>query len=223
MKNKQLLLAKGGRMMQKDENTIIKEIRNLLFYSDVRKIDILKIAQEIDVPVQNLLKIVPTPESLVTKIFEYELIEFSSIFDEYNFEKQNAIDILIIVGQEIYARFHAVNPAVSYHLKKDFYDLYCNHLEKKIDFLTVKIIENLKKGQKQGFYKEGLDLDTIIDNFTVKISKLHSHELLSKKELTFEIIFNNLIEDFIRDISHEDGWNYYKNRKQLVEALNFNR
>ncbi len=209
--------------MRKDENSIIKVVRDFLYCTDVRKIDILKIAQEINIPVQDLLTIAPTPEVLVTKIFQHELFEFSSIFDEYNFEDQNAIDVLIIVGQEIYTRFHDVNPAVSYHLKKRFNNLYCNHLEKKINFLTTRIIENLKKGQAQGIYKEGLDSDAIIEKFKERVSKIHDHELLSRNELTFEIIFNNLIEDFIREISHKDGWNYYKNRKQLVEALNFNR
>ncbi len=209
--------------MQKDENSIIKEVWTLLFCTDLHKIDALKIAQEIDVPVQDLLNIAPTPETLVAKIFQYELIEFSSIFDEYNFEDQNAIDALIIVGQEVYTRFNDVNPAVSYHLKKDFTELYCNHLEKMINFLTARIIKNLKMGQAQSIYKEGLDSNAIIDNFTAKISKTHSYELLSKKELTFEMIFNDLIEDFIRDVSQKDGWSYYKNRKQLIEALNFNR
>ena len=208
--------------MQKDENSIIREVRDLLYCTDVHKINILKIAQRIGIPVQDLLSIAPTPEVLVSKVFQYELIEFSSIFDEYNFENQNAIDILIIVGQEIYSRFHDVNPAVSYHLKENYKNLYCTHLENKINFLTTRIINNLKKGQAQGIYKDGLDSDTIINSFVEKVSKIHDHDLLNKNELTFEIIFNNLIEDFIKDITHKDGWDYYKNRKQLIETLNFN-
>ncbi len=208
--------------MQKDENTIIKEVRDYLYDAGVSKIDAMEIATEINIPFQDLVSIAPTPEDLVSKIFQYELIEFSSIFDEYNFEKQNAIDILIIVGQEIYKRFHDVNPAVSYHLKKHYPNLYYDHLENKINFLTKRIVNNLRKGQSQGIYKEGLNTDAIIDNFTEKVSKIHSHDILSKSELTFEIIFNDLIEEFIKDISHKDGWTYYKNRKQLVEALNFN-
>ncbi len=209
--------------MQKDESSIIKQVRDYLYAAGVSKVNAMEIAAEINIPFQKLVSIAPTPEILVAKIFQYEFIEFSSIFDEYRFEDQNAIDVLIIVGQEVYARFHDVNPAVSYHLKKNYTDLYCNHLENKINFLAARIVENFKKGQAQGIYKEGLNPDDIIEMFTNKISKMHDHELLSKNELTFEIIFNNLIEDFIKDISHKDGWTYYKNRKQLIEALNFNR
>jgi len=209
--------------MQKDDISIIGEIRDLLCCINVHNINILEIAQKINIPVQDLLAIAPTPEILVRKIFQYELTEFSSIFDEYNFEDQNAIDVLIIVGQEVYSRFHNVNPAVSYRLKQTYNDLYCTHLENKINFLTSRIVENLKKGQAQGMYKDGLDSNIIIENFAEKVSKIHDHDLLSKNKLTFDIIFNNLIEEFIKDISHKDGWNYYKNRKQLVEVLNFNR
>ncbi len=209
--------------MQKDENSIIKQVRDYLYDAGISKIDAMEIAKEINIPVQELLSIAPTPEILVTKIFEYELIEFSSILDEYSFEKLNAIDVLIVVGQEVYTRFHDVNPAVSYHLKKRYTNLYCDHLENKINFLTTRIVENFKKGQAQGIYKEGLNSDEIIKKFTDRISKIHDPELLNKNELTFEIIFIDLIENFIKEITHKDGWTYYKNRKQLVEALNFNR
>lgn len=209
--------------MTSDEIAIIKKVRDYLYQADVKKINALETAKATGIPVQDLLEIAPTPKELVYKIFQYEMTEFSSIFDDYDFDDKNAIYSLIIIGQEVYKRFHDLNPAVSYHLKEHYPDLYFQHLDNKINFLTKKVISNLKQGQAQGIYKQGLDTDEIINKFTEKVSRLHNHDLLSSGKLSFDIVFNDLIEDFIKDISHEEGWSYYKNRKHLVEALDFNR
>lgn len=209
--------------MTPDENAIIKKVRDYLFRAGADKIDALEAAKGTGIPVQKILTVAPTPKELVAKVFQYELTEFSSIFDEYNFEDKNAIYSLIVIGQEVYKRFHDLNPVVSYHLKKHYPDLYFQHLDNKINFLTKKVVNNLKKGQAQGIYKKGLDTEEVKNKFIERISKLHDHEVLSSGKLSFETVFNDLIEDFIKDISHKEGWEYYVNRKHLVEALDFNR
>jgi len=209
--------------MTKDENSIIRSVRDYLYETGVNKIDVFEISSAIGVPAVRLLEIAPTPKELVKKVFAYELVELEAIFDEYHFEDKNAIDILIIVGQEVYKRFHNVNPAVSYHLKHVYPELYYDHLENKINFLVEHIIDNLKRGQDQGIYKEELDVETLKNNLIKKVAKLHEDKLLSTGKLTFEIAFNELIESFIRESSHSDWWNYYKQRRQLFEALDFNR
>ncbi len=209
--------------MTKDENSIIKSVRDYLYDTGIGKIDAFSIAEATGVPVGRLLEIAPTPRDLVRKVFAYELIELAAIFDEYHFEDKNAIDILIIVGQEVYKRFHDVNPSISYHLKKHYPDLYYEHLENKISFLIENIIDNLKRGQEQGIYKEELDIETLKSDLKNKVAILHEDKLLSSGKLTFEFAFNELIESFIRESSHSDWWSYYKQRRQLYEALDFNR
>ena len=209
--------------MTKDENSIIRSVRDYLYETGIGKIDVFRISEATGVPAARLLEIAPTPRDLVRKVFAYELIELAAIFDEYHFEDKNAIDILIIVGQEVYKKFHDINPSISYHLKNDYPDLYYDHLENKINFLVEHIIDNLKRGQEQGIYKEELDIETLKSNLKKKVAKLHEDKLLSSGKLTFEFAFNELIESFIRESSHSDWWSYYKQRRQLYEALDFNR
>ncbi len=206
-----------------DENSIIKKVRDYLYQTDVDKIDTLEISASTGIPEAELMKIAPTPEELVRKVFGYELKEFSVIFQEYNFDEQNPIDVLIIVGQEVFKKFHDLNPAVTYKLKRLYPEIYEEHLDKKIKFLVEHVTTNFKRGKKQGVYKEDLDIETIEKNLKGKIEKLHDHKLLSSGKLTFEYAFNELIESFIKESTYSDWWSYYKQRKQLYEALDFNR
>ena len=48
-------------------------------------------------------------EDMVKVILEYERKCFEEVFDEYNFDGWNAIDIFLLVGQEINDRFFNVS------------------------------------------------------------------------------------------------------------------
>ena len=209
--------------MNKEEIRIVKSIRDHLYQTGESRIDVLKISEALNIPVDKMLEIAPTPREMVKKIFAYELVELSNIFEEYKFEDLNAIDSLIIVGQEVYKRFHDVNPSVSYHLKQVYPDLYKQHLQNKVNFLVEEVVRNFRKGQNQGIYKKDVDIDALKRSLINNVAKLHDHKLLSSGKLTFDIAFNELIESFIKESSHSDWWDYYIQRKQLFEALDFNR
>jgi hypothetical protein len=209
--------------MNREESRIIKGVRDYLYRTGSNRIDTIKISKELGIPLDNMLKIAPTPREMVKKIYSYEVVELSAIFDEYNFNELNAIDSLIIVGQEVYKRFHDVNPAVSYHLKNVYPDIYKDHLKLKIDFLVSEVVRNFRKGQKQGIYKEDVDIEALKKSLINNVARLHEDKILRSGKLTFEVAFNELIESFIKESSHSDWWDYYKQRKQLFEALDFNR
>ena len=63
-------------------------------------------------------------EDIAKSIFEQERIAFEKIFKEYDFDGWNAIDILLLVGNEIHQRFFNVSPSVSYKLAEAFPELF---------------------------------------------------------------------------------------------------
>ena len=69
-------------------------------------------------------------QDMVQAILEYERKCFEEIFNEYNFEGWNAIDILLMVSNEINNRFFNVTPSVTITLAEFFPDIFQNHLQK---------------------------------------------------------------------------------------------
>ena len=67
---------------------------------------------------------------MVKTVLEYERKCFEEIFNEYNFEGWNAIDIMLMVSNEINNRFFNVTPSVTIILSKVFPDIFEEHLQK---------------------------------------------------------------------------------------------
>ena len=91
---------------------IIEKVRKLLLQEGMGNISLEKL-ESIGIEKDEILKYVDSKEELVEKVLEFERSSFVEIFQEYNFEGQNAIDILFIVSQEINDRFENVSPSAT--------------------------------------------------------------------------------------------------------------
>ena len=160
-------------------------------------------------------------EEIVDAILSHERKCFEEIFNEYNFDGWNAIDIMLIVSNEINNRFFNVTPSVTMALAKTFPDLYITHLNQRADFIYEKIKINIEKGMEQGMYKNDVSSEMIARMFIAKLNDIHNPEIYPPEGFTFTTIFNNLIDNVIKSITNEEGKGYYKQRKQLYSVLNF--
>ena len=160
-------------------------------------------------------------QDMVKTVLEYERKCFEEIFNEYNFEGWNAIDIMLMVINEINNRFFNVTPSVTIILSKVFPDIFEEHLQKRSDFIFEKIKINIEKGMEQGMYKKDISSEMIARMYIAKLNDIHNPQIYPPEGFTFATIFNNLIDNVIKSITNEEGKTYYKQRKQLYSILNF--
>ena len=144
-------------------------------------------------------------EDIAKSIFEQERIAFEKIFKEYDFDGWN------------------VSPSVSYKLAEAFPELFEQHKLERSNFIYEKIKINIEKGMQQGMYKNDVSSEMVARMYIAKLNDIHNQEIYPPEVFDFATIFNNLIDGVIKTITNEDGWQYYKQRKQLYSVLSFNR
>ena len=91
------------------------------------------------------------------------------------------------------------------------------------NFIYEKIKINIEKGMQQGMYKNDVSSEMVARMYIAKLNDIHNQEIYPPEVFDFATIFNNLIDGVIKTITNEDGWQYYKQRKQLYSVLSFNR
>lgn len=160
-------------------------------------------------------------KDIVVTILEYERKCFEEIFNEYNFDGWNAIDIMLIVSNEINNRFFYVTPSVTMVLSTAFPELYEKHKNMRSDFIYEKIKINIEKGMEQGMYKKDVSSEMIARMFIAKLNDIHDPQIYPPEGFTFTTIFTHLIDNLIKTVTNEEGKAYYKQRKQLYSVLNF--
>ncbi|MEG0795551.1 MAG: hypothetical protein RR397_03435 [Odoribacter sp.] len=158
---------------------------------------------------------------IVKAILELERKCFEEIFNEYDFEGWNAIDIMLIISNEINKRFFSVSPSITIMFSELFPDVFEPHLQMRSDFIYEKIKINIEKGMQQGMYKNDISSEMIARMYIAKLNDIHNPQIYPPEGFTFATIFTTLIDNVIKNITNDEGRSYYKQRKQLYSVLNF--
>ncbi len=202
-----------------DTEDLIK-IRKFIYKYGWKNISIEK-AEKAGINAQEILLKYGSISNLAEQLLTYERKSFEEIFKQYDFNGLNAIDILLIVGQEIHRRFYHLSPSVSLGLKKQFPQIYEKHIEKRLEYVYEKIKINIEKGIAQKVYRQDISVEMMARLYVSKLNEIHDPEIYPASELTFGTIFSRLIKDFIYTNATKDGIAYYRQRKQLYNVLSF--
>jgi TetR/AcrR family transcriptional regulator, cholesterol catabolism regulator len=202
--------------MEEQLHKILEGVREAAFRQDLLSYSISEVSAKLGIPINDLKQYFSSDQDLVEKVLAYERDSFQDIFETYNFEGVNAIDILLTVSREVSNRFKDVSPALTFSLKSTYPKLYQFHIEKRFRFISEKIKINILKGINQGIYRDDLSVELLSRIYISRLIDLHNPDFFPSEEYSFNIIFDTMFDHFIRGIVNEEGARYYeKCRKRL--------
>ncbi len=203
--------------MDQQLKQILSQVRMLALQNGIENISIKNICARLDISEEILKKYISSEKDLIRKVLEFERDSFKDIFDEYDFEGMNAIDILMIVSKEIASRFYDVTPTISILLKEKFPVEYQEHLQHRLDFIFGKIQINLTKGISQGIYRDDLSIELIARLYLSRLIDLHNEDIFPSAQFSFSTLFGAMFENFVRSVATADGIKYFERKKRGVK------
>lgn len=200
--------------MDEQFRMILSGVRELSLEVGVRNLTLKNICKHLHITREELGKYISGENELVEKVLEFERESFKSIFDENNFEDVNAIDILLIVSQEMNGRFRDLTPSVTFDLKTLYPEIYQRHFELRIEFIFNKIKINIEKGIRQGMYRQDISIELLARLYISRLIDLHNPVFFPPDKFSFPMLFEVMFENFIRGIANDEGLSYFKMRKK---------
>ncbi len=196
---------------------LLSQIRMLALDEGIEKISVKTICDKLNICEDELYKYIEDENDLAAKVLEFERNSFKEIFDEYDFEGMNAIDILLIVSKEMASRYYNLTPAISRSLGQRFPEIYQEHLQKRIDFIFMKIQINLQKGISQGMYRTDLSIELVARLYLSRLIDIHNEDIFPPKQFSFQTLFEVMFDSFVRSIATPEGLNYFENKMKTVK------
>ncbi len=203
--------------MDEQFRRILTGVRELSLTVGVRKLTLKNICRNLQISREELNKYVSSEAELVEKVLEFERESFKSIFDKHNFEDVNAIDILLIVSQEMNGRFRDLTPSITFDLKTLYPEIYQRHFELRIEFIFSKIKINIEKGIRQGMYRQDISIELLARLYISRLIDLHNPVFFPADKFSFPVLFEVMFENFIRGIANDEGLAYFKKRKKSYQ------
>jgi TetR/AcrR family transcriptional regulator, cholesterol catabolism regulator len=205
--------------MDSNLKTILHNIRELSIRRGIKNLTIEEICRELKIPVQTLYDHVNNETELVIMILDLERKNLQEIFEKYPYNGENAIDLLLSVGREISEQFKDITLTISLDLQRFFPEIYHHHLELRTQYIFNKIKNNLEHGIRQGNYRSDLSTELLSRLYISRLIDLHNPLLFPPEDFSFNIIFDVMIDNFIRGIATEQGIAHYEARIKAMEFV----
>jgi AcrR family transcriptional regulator len=202
---------------------VLERVRELFYKYGVRSVSMDDICRDLGISKKKLYQLFSSKNELVEKLLKLERENFKIIFDTYDFEGVNAIDILLTVSKEVGERFRDVSPSMTFDLVKYYPDIYNKHVDDRIDFIFKKIRINLEKGINQGVYRDDLSVELVARLYIRRLIDLHNPEFFPADKFSFQTLFDVMFDNFIRGIANPKGIDYYESQKRKVNFNKFNK
>ncbi len=196
-----------------ERDNLIKTIRRTAREMGINPVTIEKLQKIDEVPKDLLEKYIESNEMLTKLILENEQKQLHHIFENYEDDQANAIDLLFKVSKEIADNFHNLSPALTNQYQKLYPEVYKEHFEKKADFVYNKITYNIQRGIWQGLYRDDISTELVARRYISRLIDLHNPENFPPENFSFNTVFAEMFENFVKSIATEEGLKYWEESK----------
>ncbi len=163
------------------------------------------VARELGISKKTLYLHFTDKDDLVLQVLNYEgrkrTDEFKKIFDR----NLNAIEELLEVNRYMNLMMRDHSTVVDYDLKKYYPEHYSKTQEMRRAKMSESVLNNMKKGKKEGLFRTDLNEEIITKLHVSRIMCMTENPYFSTAELSSPEVFSEIIIYHIRGIANENG------------------
>ncbi len=205
--------------MNAELENIIEKVKELFLRYGIKSVTMDDIAAELGISKKTLYQYVPTKDELVDLVVNMEAKRREHMFTNIMESKQNAIDDLIEINNQVNKIVEEYSPTHEYDLRKYYPAIHRKLVEYKRNKLYESMLQNLIKGKAQGYYRQDLNEEIIAKLYVSRVENVLENDLFGQNECMSPLFINEVMAYHIRGISNESGIEYYEqqmnqNKKQ---------
>lgn len=203
--------------MELNREALLGRIRQIALDTGVERVTVDRLCLKLGISKDTLFTYFQDEKDLMAKVLEYEREQFALLLSEANFEGKNAIDVLLTVSVDMANKFDLISPRVTSGLSKYYPKIYEEHIDERMKYIFDKIKLNLMQGIDEGVYRSDLHPELISRLYISRLVDVMNPELFPRSEFSFDVVFNQMIEIFLRGITTDKGLDYFMKKRHIVK------
>lgn len=186
----------------------------------IKSVTMDDVARELKVSKKTLYKYVKDKKDLVKKVMEGDCAMEEAKISEIVSNAENAIDEIVEITKHVAGKLKEVHPSIHFDLEKYYgeaWEVFHNH---KKEFIYTCVLQNLKRGIKEGYYRKNLQPEIIAKIYASKIDLVFDGQLFPVTKYRFDEVYAEMMRYHLRGVASEKGIDY-TTQKMKKEKLNF--
>lgn len=191
--------------MNKELEVILEKVGELYNKYGIKSVTMDDVSRELGISKKTLYLHVENKSDLVSKVLDYVLEKGDCEFKKLYEKELNAIEELIEVSIHIIKSVKDYNPSTEYDLKKYYPDLYKKMQDVRREKMYDAVLQNIRKGKKEGLFREDLDEEIITQMQTSRFMTMGSDEVMNPEDVYQPKYILELFIYHIRGIANDQG------------------
>jgi TetR/AcrR family transcriptional regulator, cholesterol catabolism regulator len=191
---------------------IIEKVSCLYLKYGIKSVTMDDVARDLGISKKTLYQYFTDKDDLVKKVVDYHMDIQHEKMKEFAMAKLNAIEELLMVSKFIAGFLKSINPSVTYDIQKYYPEIWKNITSNRRDHIYNQIIDNMKRGIKEGFYRKDLNIDIIANFYLLRLDTATTLDMITENKYPYEEIFNTFFSYHIRGIANQKGIEYLESK-----------
>ncbi len=203
--------------MKKQE--IITGVARLYNKYGIKSITMDDVARELGVSKKTLYAFFSDKSELVSDVVDHMIKEKTDFFASQKQGRENAVEELLFIFKYYLSIIKDFNPSLEFDLKKYYPKVYNRVKERKRRGIVENTLANLKRGKKEGFFRQELNEDFITRLYLLRIESLPESDLFSQEEIFSQELFEEMFFYHLYGVLSDKGRAYLKEHLQELKTL----
>ena len=186
------------------KNNIKEKAKELFFYYGLKSVSMDDIAKKAGVSKRTIYEFFEDKNELVNEIVYDLMRSYSNLFKTSRSTAEDAIEEVIKQDDELLEIWTSIRPCFFYELERTFPEA-SEQLEQYKLIILKGIIINLRRGKKEGNYREDIDIALVSDLRFHQLMNVMKPKLLTSHELTITQLAREYTVLYLHAITTEKG------------------
>ena len=195
------------------EEKIIHTSLESFFRYGLRSVSMDDLSRKLGISKKTLYQSVANKKDLINKVIGYQLHMERQVLEALPRISNDAMHEMVQLSEHIIEHFSDIAPSLIHDLQKYYPELW----EQVIDFQTIdlknRIETNIRRGQKESFYRKNLDPDVIAKLYVGMCFVVDEESVFPTKEYDRTHVIGEVIMYHMQGILSKEGREHTKDFK----------
>jgi TetR/AcrR family transcriptional regulator, cholesterol catabolism regulator len=206
-------------MLTEQQEKWLIRVEELFFRFGIKALSMDDIARELGISKKTLYLFVENKDDLVNRVIDRHL-QTQCVKDELlHKQSTDAIDEMFNVIQQITEEFQSIKPNMIFELQKYHHATWEKIQSFQRSYIFQIIQKNLIWGREDGLYREDFHLETAAKFYIISSTAIFDESWFPKSQFKLEILFKEVILNFLHSIVSEKGRQLMKTKNNLNKII----
>lgn len=192
---------------------ILDQTFDLIMKFGIKSVSMDDISKRIGISKKTIYQYFENKKGLIHEVIENHILKDEADISEIIIGAKDAIEEMLQVAKHVLVFLRGMSPSMMFDTQKYYPKIWARVENQHFTFILNTIVENIKRGQNEGYYCDDIDADIISKMYVRQILTLADESVFPLSKYERSDLYKSLVTYHVRGLLSEKGRKKAQNLK----------